>query len=157
MLWILEVIWFIAAAVSVMLLDRELPMSDNVPACFLIRSTRPLILSIVLLKYKARSPTSSLEVTATVRVRSPSPSEMSWRVSATLTIGAVVLFRVMYIITTAITIAIAAIIIVKSLNWFTSLKMYDFADAIIMDHDLPELPIGKDSIISSTSVFKTGA
>jgi len=51
--------------------------------------------------------------------------------------------------------AIAAIIIVNVVNVFTSFNMYDFLDASIMLHDLPELPIGKDCIKISTSDCNT--
>jgi len=156
-LWMLAVISFTAAAVSVILLARSVPILFRFAASFFIIKTRFLIFSKVLLKYSARSPTSSFETTGMLLVRSPSPSEISLKVSATLTIGFVVLWRVKYIITAEITMAIAARMSVNRVIWFTSFKMYDFADASIIDHDLPELPIGKDSIISSTSVFKTGA
>jgi len=52
--------------------------------------------------------------------------------------------------------AIAARMIVNSVIAVTSFKMYDLADAIIMLHESPELPIDIGSTVISTFVFKTG-
>jgi len=90
-----------------------------------------------------------------VFVKSPSPSEISLRVSATLTIGAVVELSEKNITTAAIIMAITAIIIVILVRKFTSFKMYDFFDASIKLHESPVLPIEIGAIVISTSEFNT--
>ena len=112
-LCILEVISFIAAAVSVILDASSLPMSNSATDCVLIVTTSARILLSVALKYWARAPTSSFEWMSIVLVRSPSPSLVSLSVFVTNTMGLVILLAMKKIMAAVTKIEMTAMMMVS--------------------------------------------